>query len=162
MTTLHWVGLLLLAAFAGAVVPFQSAINANLGRGLGHPLWATLASLLVSIIVLLPLILALRLPLPNLGFITKAPLWMWSGGAFGVCFISLALILMPKLGASGFIALAMAGQIIASLMLDHFGLFGLVERQLTAPRLIGALMLIGGVALIQFSATPTRSLVTAG
>ncbi|WP_421524691.1 DMT family transporter [Pseudomonas yamanorum] len=162
MTTLHWVGLLLLAAFAGAVVPFQSAINANLGRGLGHPLWATLASLLVSIIVLLPVILALRLPLPNLGFITKAPLWMWSGGAFGVCFISLALILMPKLGASGFIALAMAGQIIASLILDHFGLFGLVERQLTAPRLIGALMLIGGVALIQFSATPTRSLVTAG
>jgi len=162
MTTLHWVGLLLLAVFAGAVVPFQSAINANLGRGLGHPLWATLASLLVSIIVLLPVILALRLPLPNLGFITKAPLWMWSGGAFGVCFISLALILMPKLGASGFIALAMAGQIIASLMLDHFGLFGLVERQLTAPRLIGALMLIGGVALIQFSATPTRSLVTAG
>ena len=162
MTTLHWVGLLLLAAFAGAVVPFQSAINANLGRGLGHPLWATLASLLVSIIVLLPVIVALRLPLPNLGFITKAPLWMWSGGAFGVCFISLALILMPKLGASGFIALAMAGQIVASLMLDHFGLFGLVERQLTAPRLIGALMLIGGVALIQFSAAPTRSLVTAG
>lgn len=162
MTTLHWVGLLLLAAFAGAVVPFQSAINANLGRGLGHPLWATLASLLVSIIVLLPVILALRLPLPNLGFITKAPLWMWSGGAFGVCFISLALILMPKLGASGFIALAMAGQIVASLMLDHFGLFGLVERQLTALRLIGALMLIGGVALIQFSAAPTRSLVTAG
>ena len=69
---------------------------------------------------------------------------------------------MPKLGASGFIALAMAGQIVASLMLDHFGLFGLVERQLTAPRLIGALMLIGGVALIQFSAAPTRSLVTAG
>src|SRR5476651_1724388 len=162
MTTLHWVGLLLLAVFAGAVVPFQSAINANLGRGLGHPLWATLASLLVSIIVLLPVILALRLPLPSLAFITKAPLWMWAGGAFGVCFISLALILMPKLGASGFIALAMAGQIIASLMLDHFGLFGLVERQLTAPRLIGALMLIGGVALIQFSATPTRSLVTAG
>ena len=156
MTTLHWVGLLLLAVIAGAVVPFQSAINANLGRGLGHPLWATLASLLVSIVVLLPVIVALRLPLPSLDFITKAPLWMWAGGAFGVCFISLALILLPKLGASGFIALAMAGQIIASLLLDHFGLFGLVERHLTAPRLIGALMLIAGVALIQFSATPSK------
>ncbi|MBT2374444.1 DMT family transporter [Pseudomonas fluorescens] len=158
MTTLHWVGLLLLAVIAGAVVPFQSAINANLGRGLGHPLWATLASLLVSIVVLLPVIVALRLPLPSLDFITRAPLWMWAGGAFGVCFISLALILLPKLGASGFIALAMAGQIIASLLLDHFGLFGLVERHLTAPRLIGALMLIGGVALIQFSAAPSKIL----
>jgi transporter family-2 protein len=143
---------------AGAVVPFQSAINANLGRGLGHPLWATLASLLVSILVLLPVILALRLPLPSLGFITKAPLWMWTGGAFGVCFISLALVLLPKLGASGFIALAMAGQILASLLLDHFGLFGLVERQLTAPRLLGVLMLIGGVVLIQFSSAPAKAL----
>ncbi|QLG91737.1 DMT family transporter [Pseudomonas yamanorum] len=161
MTTLHWVGLLLLAVVAGAVVPFQSAINANLGRGLGHPLWATLASLLVSIVVLLPVIVALRLPLPSLAFITKAPLWMWAGGAFGVCFISLALILLPKLGASGFIALAMAGQIIASLLLDHFGLFGLVERHLTAPRLIGALMLIAGVVLIQFSAAPSKVLAAA-
>ena len=158
MTTLHWLGLLLLAVIAGAVVPFQSAINANLGRGLGHPLWATLASLLVSILVLLPVILALRLPLPSLGFITKAPLWMWTGGAFGVCFISLALVLLPKLGASGFIALAMAGQILASLLLDHFGLFGLVERQLTAPRLRGVVMLIGGVVLIQFSSAPAKAL----
>lgn len=158
MTTLHWLGLLLLAVIAGAVVPFQSAINANLGRGLGHPLWATLASLLVSILVLLPVILALRLPLPSLGFITKAPLWMWTGGAFGVCFISLALVLLPKLGASGFIALAMAGQILASLLLDHFGLFGLVERQMTAPRLLGVLMLIGGVVLIQFSSAPAKAL----
>ncbi|SDV02298.1 DMT family transporter [Pseudomonas mucidolens] len=161
MSTLHWLGLLLLAVIAGAVVPFQSAINANLGRGLGHPLWATLASLMVSILVLLPVLLALRLPLPDLGFITKAPLWMWTGGAFGVCFISLALVLMPKLGASGFIALALAGQILASLLLDHFGLFGLAERQLTAPRMLGALMLLGGVLLIQFSAAPAKALAAA-
>ena len=162
MTTLHWAGLLLLAVIAGAVVPFQSAINANLGRGLGHPLWATLASLLVSIVVLLPVIVAMRLPLPTLAFITKAPLWMWAGGAFGVCFISLALMLLPKLGASGFIALALAGQVVASLVLDHFGLFGLMERQMTLPRVVGAVLLIAGVVLIQFSASPGKALVTAG
>ena len=162
MTTLHWAGLLLLAVIAGAVVPFQSAINANLGRGLGHPLWATLASLLVSIVVLLPVIVAMRLPLPTLAFITKAPLWMWAGGAFGVCFISLALMLLPKLGASGFIALALAGQVVASLVLDHFGLFGLVERQMTLPRVLGAVLLIAGVVLIQFSTSPGKALVTAG
>ncbi|WP_448106669.1 DMT family transporter [Pseudomonas azerbaijanoccidentalis] len=150
MSTLHWAGLLLLAAFAGAVVPFQSAINVNLGRGLGHPLWATLASLVVSILVLLPIMLALRLPLPSLAFISKAPLWMWAGGAFGVCFISLALVLLPKLGASGFMALALAGQVVASLLLDHFGWFGLVERQVTLPKVFGAVLLIGGVVLIQF------------
>ncbi|MBT9266174.1 DMT family transporter [Pseudomonas sp. MG-9] len=150
MSTLQWTGLLLLAAFAGAVVPFQSAINSNLARGLGHPLWATLASLLVSVLVLLPVILALRLPLPSLESINKAPLWMWAGGAFGVCFVALAVMLLPRLGASGFVALALAGQVIASMVLDHFGWFGLVEKQLTVSRVLGALLLIGGVVLIQF------------
>lgn len=162
MSTLHWTGLLLLAVIAGAVVPFQSAINANLGRGLGHPLWATLASLLVSILVLVPVMLAMRLPLPSLAFISKAPLWMWAGGAFGVCFISLALVLLPKLGASGFMALALAGQVVASLVLDHFGMFGLVERQMTLSRGFGALLLVAGVVLIQFTTTPAKGLVTAG
>jgi len=160
MSTLHWAGLLLLAIVAGAVVPFQSAINANLGRGLGHPLWATLASLLVSIVVLLPILLSLRLPLPSLAFISKAPLWMWAGGAFGVCFISLALMLLPKLGASGFLALALAGQVMASLALDHYGLFGLVERHVTLPRVLGALLLMAGVVLIQFGDSSSKSVMT--
>ncbi|MFJ2280535.1 DMT family transporter [Pseudomonas sp. NPDC087803] len=162
MSTLHWAGLLLLAAFAGAVVPFQSAINSNLARGLGHPLWATLASLLVSVLVLLPVILALRLPLPSLGFISKAPLWMWAGGAFGVCFVALAVMLLPRLGASGFVALALAGQVIASMLLDHFGLFGLVEKQLTMSRVLGALLLIGGVVLIQFNGVFERNVAAVG
>jgi Uncharacterized protein conserved in bacteria len=120
-------------------------------------LWATLASLLVGIVVLLPVMLALRLPLPSLAFISKAPLWMWAGGAFGVCFISLALMLLPKLGASGFIALALAGQVIASL-LDHFGWFGLVEREMTVPRVSGAVLLMAGVVLIQFGGTLEKAI----
>jgi transporter family-2 protein len=159
MSTLHWAGLLLLAAFAGAVVPFQSAINVNLGRGLGHPLWATLASLVVSILVLLPIMLALRLPLPSLAFISKAPLWIWAGGAFGACFISLALVLLPRLGASGFMALALAGQVVASMLLDHFGWFGLVERHVTLPKVFGAVLLIVGVVLIQFGDAVGKAVV---
>jgi transporter family-2 protein len=162
MSTLQWSGLLVLAAFAGAVVPFQSAINSNLARGLGHPLWATLASLLVSVLVLLPVIMALRLPLPSLTFISKAPLWMWAGGAFGVCFVALAMVLLPKLGASGFVALALAGQVIASMVLDHFGLFGLVEKQLTVSRVFGAALLIAGVVLIQFGGVFEKNAVAVG
>ena len=124
-------------------------------------MWATLASLLVSILVLLPIMLAMRVPLPSVAFISKAPLWMWAGGAFGVCFISLALVLLPKLGASGFMALALAGQVVASLVLDHFGWFGLAQRQVSLPRVLGVVMLIGGVVLIQLSAAPSKALAAA-
>ncbi|MNN89427.1 hypothetical protein D3C81_2072430 [compost metagenome] len=77
-----------------------------------------------------------------------------------MCFISLALVLLPKLGASGFMALALAGQVVASLLLDHFGWFGLAERQVTLPKVFGAVLLIAGVVLIQFGATPSKTLVT--
>ncbi|MBV4459852.1 DMT family transporter [Pseudomonas sp. COR58] len=162
MGTLQWAGLLLLAALAGAVVPFQSALNLNLARGLGHPLWATMVSLVVSVLVLLPVIVALRLPLPSLTQTGMPPLWMWTGGAFGVCFVGLAVVLLPRLGASGFVALALAGQVMSSMVLDHFGWFGLAEKHLTMPRLAGAALLIAGVVLIQFGEGAGKPVAAAG
>ena len=53
------------ALLAGAAVPFQGGSNAALGRMLGHPLWATLTSLLVSIVVVLPLLFVMRVPAPR-------------------------------------------------------------------------------------------------
>jgi len=79
-----------------------------------------------------------------------------------VCFVALAVVLLPKLGASGFLALALAGQMITSIVLDHFGLFGLVEKHLTLPRLFGAVLLMAGVALIQFSPTLEKSATAVG
>ena len=40
---------------------------------------------------------------------------------------------------------------VASLLLDHFGWFGLMERQVTLPKVLGVVLLMGGVVLIQFS-----------
>jgi hypothetical protein len=46
--------------------------------------------------------------------------------------------------------------------LINIGMFGLVERQMSVSRGIGALLLVAGVVLIQFSAAPAKGLVTAG
>ncbi|MNP55794.1 hypothetical protein D3C76_1504640 [compost metagenome] len=54
--------------------------------------------------------------------------------------------------------MALAGQVVASLLLDHFGWFGLVERQVTMPRVLGALLLIGGVVLIQFGESAGKAI----
>jgi transporter family-2 protein len=59
-------------------------------------------------------------------------------------------------GASGFVAAAIAGQLIASLLLDHFGALGLALRPL------GALLLVAGVAVIQWSAGEQAEALKAG
>jgi len=81
--------------------------------------------------------------------VARIPWWSWSGGLFGAVFIALAILLVPKLGAATFIALLVAGQMLASVTLDHFGWLGLAQREIDLPRVIGVLLLIGGVVLIR-------------
>ena len=65
----------IIALVAGALVPLQAASNAELGRALGHPLWATVVSLLVSVLIAIPVILAMRVPAPILNQIGQLPMW---------------------------------------------------------------------------------------
>lgn len=77
------------------------------------------------------------------------PWWAWSGGAFGAVFIGLGIVLVPVLGTGTFMALLVAGQMLASVAVDHFGWLGLAQRPIDGPRLVGVALLIGGVILIR-------------
>lgn len=145
--------LLLPALVAGAVVPFQAGANATLGRLLGHPLWATLVSLAVSMLVILPLLFAFRVAAPALGAASKGPWWIWSGGIAGVIYITAALLLAPRLGAANFIVAVIAGQMIASLAIDHFGLMGFAAKPVDPARLAGVLLIVAGMVVMQWANT---------
>jgi len=139
------------ALIAGALVPFQAGSNAALGRALGHPLWATVASLLISLLVVLPLLLALRTPAPATGQVSSLPLWAWLGGVAGVIYITAALLLTPKMGAASFIVCVIAGQMLAALLIDHFGLVGLPIKEANLGRIGGVTLMFIGLLLVQWS-----------
>lgn len=143
-------GLSIAALIAGALVPFQAGGNAVLGRALGHPLWATVASLAVSLLVILPLILALRAPAPLLNQASQLPLWAWFGGIAGVIYITSALLLTPRLGAASFIVCVIAGQMVSSLLIDHFGLMGLPIKEASAGRIAGVALIVAGMVMVQW------------
>ncbi len=139
---------LVIAAFAGAAVPFQGGANAALGRALGHPLWATLASLAISAMCILPILMLLRVPLPMLGGLAGQPKWIWIGGIAGAAYVTAAILLMPKMGAASFMIAVIAGQVAAALVIDWTGAVGLAARPVDATRLIGtALVLIGAITV---------------
>jgi len=144
---------LVAALLAGAIVPFQAGANAMLGRLLGHPLWATLVSLGVSVALIVPVMMVFRLQVPAVGVALKGPWWIWIGGAAGVVYITAALLLAPKLGAASFIAAVIAGQMVASLLIDHFALMNFAHRPLTVARLAGLALIIGGLAVTQWAST---------
>lgn len=143
-------GLALVALIAGALVPFQAGSNAALGRALGHPLWATVASLMVSLLMVVPVLIALRVPMPLVGQALRLPLWAWLGGVAGVIYLTAALMLTPKLGATTFIVIVIAGQMLTSLAIDHFGLMGLAVKPVNAGRIAGVALICVGMLLVQW------------
>ena len=149
--------LLLGAIITGAVVPFQAGGNAAMGRALGHPLWGSVVSLCVSLICIAPILAVARVKAPALGQLAHTPPWVWIGGMVGLLYITGALMLMPRLGAAGFIVAALAGQMLASVLIDHFGLVGLAARPVDIHRLAGLALVMAGLLVMQGQALWSRA-----
>ncbi|UTV26362.1 DMT family transporter [Photobacterium atrarenae] len=141
---------LTIAVIAGALVPFQAGSNAFLGKALGHPLWATVVSLVVSLAIVLSVIVTMKVQPMNLTGIGNIPWWAWFGGVAGVIYITAALVLTPKLGATTFIVCVITGQVMVSLLIDHFGLLGLPVKEVNLGRIIGITLIISGMIMVQY------------
>ncbi len=137
-----------LAVLAGVVLPVQVGVNTTLRNGIGSPIVAALVSFAVGSVCLLAYALATRAAWPTVQMLSKPPLWAWTGGALGAFFVATTIIVAPKLGAANLVCLTIAAQLLASLLLDHYGLIGFAQHGINTTRIIGALLLIAGTAMI--------------
>lgn len=111
--------------------------------------------------MVLPLIVALRVPVPEIGRAVQGPWWLWVGGIAGVIYVTAALVLLPRLGATTFIVCVVIGQVVCAMLIDHVGLMGLPVRAITPLRVIGALLVVAGMLVLQgASAAPAAQLST--
>lgn len=143
--------LVLLALFIGALLPLQAGINAQMRVGVGHAGLAAFVSFVIGSLGLLAYSVAVRAPLPDGATLARMPWWQWTGGLLGAVYVALAIVLAPRLGAATLIAAVVAGQMVASVALDHFGLVGFTAHPATLWRLVGVALVVGGVILIQRS-----------
>jgi bacterial/archaeal transporter family-2 protein len=140
---------LFFAFLAGFLFPLQTGINAQLRQWVGHPLLAALVSFGVGTLFLSLCPPTLGITFPSWSVVKSVPWWAWIGGLLGSISVASSIILAPRMGAAAFIATIVAGQMAASLLLDHLGALGFRFQPITPWRLIGAGLLIGGVWLIQ-------------
>ncbi|GAA3150779.1 DMT family transporter [Planomonospora alba] len=148
-------GWIALGLVAGAALPVQGAINAQLRRDLEQPMTVATISFIVAtltILVVLLLLLALRrTPRPRLRPLSGMPWWGWLGGACAAAYVTATFMLIPEIGAATTVALTVTGQQAASAAIDDRGLFRLPARPLTGPRLGGLALLIAGSVLVQLT-----------
>lgn len=84
----------------------------------------------------------------NLGQWRSVPWHALIAGGWGLVVIAAISYTFPRIGAAGTVTLIVAGQLVLSAMLDHFGWLGADVRQIDVQRVIGIAVLFIGVWLI--------------
>jgi transporter family-2 protein len=138
-----------LAILAGAAIPFQSAMNASLGKSLQSPYFSALTVFLVAFIGMILYVIMARQGLPSIAQFSSAPKWTYLGGILGAVYILLIVILAPKLGIGNVTVMVLLGQILAAMVIDQFGLLGSTIHPINWQRLLGVIMMCSGVYLIK-------------
>lgn len=140
----------ILGIFAGACIAIQAPINAQLGRALGMPVAAATVSFAAGAVVLALLLLVfMRAEGTVPDWRAPAPWLYFAGGCLGSVYVTAAILLTPRIGAAAVMALSVAGQLTAGLIIDRIGFLGVAVRELTAGRVVGALLLCAGVVMIR-------------
>lgn len=138
------------ALFTGAAISVQALANSRLRVALGTPVWAAIAQFIVGLLALVAVAVVMRQPVPDTGGLSRMPWWGWVGGAIGSLFIVVTIVLTPRLGTALTLATITVGQLLAALVLDHYGWLGAPVIRLSLPRVLGAAFLLAGIGLMRW------------
>ena len=142
--------LMLSTLLIGALLPVQAILNTKLGKQTGGPMISSMLSFLVGLIGLFIInVVTNYTAFSNMKLLSVSPWYYWIGGLLGAIYVSCIIFVNQQQGVALTFALAVAGQIFISLIIDHFGLLGSFVRPVSIPKIIGALLIIAGLFLIK-------------
>ncbi|WKK81260.2 DMT family transporter [Marivirga arenosa] len=141
--------LMMLVFLAGAILPIQAGFNIQIGKAVQQPVFAAFASFLIGTTALFLYLLAVRFNFSSISATqTVSPLF-WTAGILGAFYVASVIIIAPRLGTALTFSLIVGGQMIISLILDHFGLLGFSIKEINWQRILGVIFLVLGVLLIR-------------
>jgi len=136
----------LLMFLGGVCVAVQPSINGRLAQRVGI-IESSCISFAVGTLFLLAILIASGRA-GNLRSIMDARWWELTGGLLGAFFVTLTIVAVSRIGTASVMAAAITAQLIAGLLLDQFGIFGLRTIALDGKRAIGVSLLLIGAGLI--------------
>ncbi|MGY2440186.1 DMT family transporter [Pseudomonas sp. SDO52101_S400] len=141
----------LMAMAAGLGITLQTTLNGQLAKGIGgDSVAAALFSFAAGAGCLGIFSLMRGGILTSLAAIPSQPWWSLLGGLLGASALLSYVVLAPRIGLSSLLGLAIAGQIVSSLVIDHFGLMGAIERTVSPFKLGGSIVMLAGLTIALF------------
>jgi transporter family-2 protein len=139
----------LISLLAGGLLAVQAGANTQLSQATGSPFAATTIQVMIAGALLL-LVAAVTGTVAAFGNLASVPWWHAIGGFATSLYVASTIILFPRLGAVVTVGLFIAGQMLASLGLDGFGVLGVPHQTPDAVTMIGTLAVLAGAGAIVF------------
>lgn len=139
---------MLAVVIGGAATALQAPTNAKMMTAVGSPVNAAFVSFAVgtAALGLLAVVMQVR---PDLAASRALPWYAWVGGLYGAVFVVAAAWGVPRLGVATTIILMVAGQLLLSVVLDHFGAMGMPKQPISLGRVAGVGLVIAGVLMVR-------------
>ena len=138
-----------LAFLIGILLPIQVGVNVELARYINSPILAAFVSFLVGAFCLIVIAFVVKSPFPTLGQIMSVPSWTFTGGLIGASVVFASIVAGPNIGALALVSLLLAGQLVGSVLIDHYGWLGFTVQKMDFQRSLGVILLVGGFLLIR-------------
>lgn len=135
---------------AGALQALGVVMNGALNHDLVNPWLASVVSFLPIVFVFATLTMIRPLPLPSRADLATIPWWAPLGGVAGAVAVFGGLVFVGRVGAGPFNGLLITANLLTSLAIDHFGWLHMPVHRAGKERLIGAVLMVTGIALIAF------------
>jgi transporter family-2 protein len=132
----------------GALQTGGATMNGQLNKSVVNPWLASAISFAVITFFFTALFFMMPHPLPSVKDLAAMPWWAVIGGLVGAVQVYAGLTLVNKVGAGLFVGLTVTAALVTSLVVDHFGWFRMAPHPLNIWRVVGGLLLMGGVSLI--------------
>lgn len=143
---------LIFSLIVGMGVIVQTGANTQLSAALDNPYLASLISFAVGTLALLIINMFVGGGFSSLNTLhgKHTDWWIWSGGIIGAFFVTSIIVMIPVLGSTRLFALTIAGQLIFSVIVDHYGWMGFPLQAVNIKKILGVLLLIAGTFLVQW------------
>lgn len=134
--------------FGGILQTCGAAMNAQLNASLSNRWLASTVSFGLITAFFICVLAIFPTPLPTVQGLSSMPWWAPLGGLVGAVQVYAGLTLVNKVGAGPFVGFTVTAALIASLLVDHFGLFHMPVHVINLWRIVGAVLMVGGISLI--------------
>lgn len=132
---------------AGIGIPVLAALNAQLGARVQAPAAASIVLFCVALLAAITVTLVTGQG-AAIAKLPAQPKHLFLAGLLVAFYVLSITWVAPRFGVGNAVFFVLLGQMMAAAVIDHFGLFGAVQREITALRLAGIGAMVAGLFMI--------------